>query len=52
MSREHNLIEVIKQVANEKPFLGICLGLQLLFDHTRGEQDNFCLTMYKHPTKV
>ncbi|CAB9543566.1 Imidazole glycerol phosphate synthase amidotransferase subunit HisH [uncultured Gammaproteobacteria bacterium] len=32
---EHNLIEVIKQVANEKPFLGICLGLQLLFDHSQ-----------------
>ncbi|WXU00392.1 MAG: Imidazole glycerol phosphate synthase subunit HisH [Catillopecten margaritatus gill symbiont] len=30
---EHNLVEVIKQSANEKPFLGICLGLQLLFDH-------------------
>jgi hypothetical protein len=29
------LIEVIKQVANEKPFLGICLGLQLLFDHSQ-----------------
>ncbi len=29
----HNLIEVIKQSAQEKPFLGICLGLQLLFDH-------------------
>ena len=29
---ERNLINVIREVAAEKPFLGICLGLQLLFD--------------------
>jgi len=33
--KEHNLVEVIKQSAHEKPFLGICLGLQLLFDHSQ-----------------
>ena len=31
---EHGLVDVIKQSAREKPFLGICLGLQLLFDHS------------------
>jgi glutamine amidotransferase len=31
--QEYGLVEVIKQVVNQgKPFLGICLGLQLLFD--------------------
>ncbi|MDC9714649.1 MAG: imidazole glycerol phosphate synthase subunit HisH [Gammaproteobacteria bacterium] len=30
----HGLVEVMKQAAGEKPFLGICLGLQLLFDHS------------------
>ena len=31
--REYNLIEVIKDVvAEKKPFLGICLGLQLLYE--------------------
>ena len=35
---EHNLIDVIKKAAAEKPFLGICLGLQLLFDHS--EENN------------
>ena len=31
--REHNLVEVIKDVvAEKKPFLGICLGLQLLYE--------------------
>ena len=35
---QYNLVEVIKKVAVEKPFLGICLGLQLLFDHS--EENN------------
>ena len=29
---ERNLIEVIREVSQTKPFLGICLGLQLLFE--------------------
>lgn len=33
--KKHGLVNVIKQVADEKPFLGICLGLQLLFDHSQ-----------------
>lgn len=32
---EYGLVEVIKQSAQEKPFLGICLGLQLLFNHSQ-----------------
>ena len=35
---EHKLNEVIKKAAKEKPFLGICLGLQLLFDFS--EENN------------
>jgi glutamine amidotransferase len=31
--RRHNMVEaVLEAIADEKPFLGICLGLQLLFD--------------------
>ncbi|MBE6838124.1 MAG: imidazole glycerol phosphate synthase subunit HisH [Ruminococcus sp.] len=30
--RESGLVEVIKEEAHKKPFLGICLGMQLLFD--------------------
>ncbi len=29
---ERNLIEVIREVSQTKPFLGICLGLQLLYE--------------------
>ena len=31
---EHGLVDIIKQAAHEKPFLGICLGMHLLFDHS------------------
>ena len=34
----HGLQDTIKACANEKPFLGICLGLQLLFEHS--EENN------------
>lgn len=30
--RERGLVDVVKQAAKTKPFLGICLGLQLLFE--------------------
>lgn len=35
---QHGLVDVIKRCVNEKPFLGICLGLQLLFDYS--EENN------------
>lgn len=35
---QHGLVDVIKCCVDEKPFLGICLGLQLLFDHS--EENN------------
>ena len=32
---QHDLVDLIKRAEHEKPFLGICLGLQLLFDHSQ-----------------
>jgi imidazole glycerol-phosphate synthase subunit HisH len=32
--RQRGLIDVVKQAAAEKPFLGICLGMQALFAHS------------------
>jgi len=32
--RERGLIEVARQAAASKPFLGICLGMQMLFEHS------------------
>jgi glutamine amidotransferase len=47
---EHNLVDVIKKAAVEKPFLGICLGLQLLFDHS--EENNGTKGLSIIPGKV
>ena len=35
MLRESGLEELIKEEANKKPLLGICLGMQMLFDMLR-----------------
>lgn len=32
--RELNLVEVLRTAAQQKPFLGICLGMQALFGHS------------------
>jgi glutamine amidotransferase len=31
---QRGLVDVVKQAAVEKPFLGICLGMQALFEHS------------------
>lgn len=31
---QHNLSALVKEVASDRPFLGICLGMQLLLDHS------------------
>jgi glutamine amidotransferase len=38
----HGLRDAILDVARSKPFLGICMGLQVLFDHS-DEGDTACL---------
>ncbi len=35
---EHNLVNTIKKCLSEKPFLGICLGLHILFNYS--EENN------------
>jgi glutamine amidotransferase len=40
------LREVIKEAAQSKPFLGICMGLQVLFEHSE-EGDTPCLGIFK-----
>lgn len=37
--RERGLVDVVKQAAREKNFLGICLGLQLLFESSEESPD-------------
>ena len=49
--RRRGLVEPLRQfVASQKPFLGICLGLQLLMDST-DEGDSQCLGIIQGRTK-
>ncbi len=45
--RERELAEVIRAAAEEKPFLGICLGLQLLFEESEESPDTEGLGILK-----
>jgi glutamine amidotransferase len=41
---------IAKAVGDGKPFLGICMGLQVLFEHSE-EGDTPCLGMFEGPVK-
>lgn len=36
MLQKHQLVEILRKMAKEKPFLGVCLGMQVLF--SQGEE--------------
>ncbi|MBU6467667.1 MAG: imidazole glycerol phosphate synthase subunit HisH [Betaproteobacteria bacterium] len=44
--KQLGLTEVLLEVANNKPFLGICLGLQMLFEHSE-EGNTHALGVFK-----
>ncbi|MBN1379233.1 MAG: imidazole glycerol phosphate synthase subunit HisH [Gammaproteobacteria bacterium] len=44
--REHNLIEALLKAATEKPFLGICMGLQVLMTHSEENKGTGCLDVF------
>jgi len=45
--KQRNLIEPVMQAAKEKPFLGICMGLQVLMSHSEENDGVDCMDMYK-----
>jgi glutamine amidotransferase len=45
--KQRNLIEPVMQAAKEKPFLGICMGLQVLMSHSEENDGVDCIDMYK-----
>ena len=47
---ELGLVEAVRKAAAAKPFLGICLGMQILFEHT--EEDGGVDTLGVIPGKV
>ncbi|MGF1642019.1 MAG: imidazole glycerol phosphate synthase subunit HisH [Thiotrichales bacterium] len=44
--RDHGLIDVIKESARTKPFLGICMGLQALMSWSEENDGTECLGVY------
>jgi glutamine amidotransferase len=48
--RELGLVEAVREVAVSKPFLGICLGMQILFE--RSEEDGGVETLGVLPGRV
>ena len=44
--KERNLTQVILSAAKEKPFLGICMGMQVLLKHSEENNGIDCLGLY------
>lgn len=49
--KKHDLENIIKKSALEKPFLGICLGMQLLFEKSEEDKHSNCLSILKGEVK-
>lgn len=43
---QRKLIEPVRQAASEKPFLGICMGLQVLMTHSEENEGVDCMGLY------
>ncbi len=43
---QRNLVEPVMQAAREKPFLGICMGLQVLMSHSEENRGVDCMGLY------
>ncbi len=48
---EYGLRESIVIAAQQKPFLGICMGMQVLVEHSEENQGTACLGIFKDPVK-
>ena len=44
------LIDVIREAATSKPFLGICMGMQVLMEHSEEHNGIDCIGVYKGNT--
>jgi len=44
---DRKLTQVVLDAAKEKPFLGICMGMQVLLDHSEENNGIECLGLYK-----
>lgn len=44
---DRELSQLVLQAAREKPFLGICMGMQVLLDHSEENNGTDCLGLYR-----
>ncbi len=44
--QQHELIDVVLEAARSKPFLGICMGMQVLMEHSEENDGVDCLGIY------
>ncbi|MEG3591785.1 MAG: imidazole glycerol phosphate synthase subunit HisH [Pseudomonadota bacterium] len=49
--KEHNLIESIHETASTRPFLGICMGMQVLMENSTENGNTDCLGLFKGTVK-
>ena len=50
--QKHQLLDVIRTVAKSKPFLGICMGMQVLMQHSEENEGVSCLGLYRGQVKA
>ena len=49
--RQLGLDEVVRQVASQKPLLGVCVGMQMLLEHSEENGGVECLGYFKGPVR-
>jgi glutamine amidotransferase len=49
---QFGLTDSIRKAASEKPFLGICMGMQVLLEHSQENNDTECLGLLKGSVKA
>jgi len=49
--KNHGLIEVVHEAAQSKPFLGICMGMQVLMESSEENDGVDCLGLYRGEVK-
>ena len=45
--KQRDLVEPVMQAARDKPFLGICMGLQVLMSHSKENDGVDCMDLYR-----
>ena len=45
--REHGLVDVVRTVAGDRPFLGICMGMQVLLEYSEENDGIDCLGVFR-----